>query len=416
MNIMRHSNYLVFWASILLILTLGGCGGSGGSGTNGDLTARQESDFRAGGPRSDDVGPGTGQPVEFSPGNQPTPTPGFQEFLVVLNTEEAIVFELEADSGVLTEKFRQNFGSGSLPYSVDARADGAVYITFTLANQIGHFQIDPQTGSLDLRTTITQFLPEGGAVSPDGRYFYHCEPLITNAGSVHSYSLDLDTGAPTELPGSPLIIPGAVGPQRIFIHPNGRFLYVAERNFGSFYVFEIATNTGALTQIGTPVGITADRAFAFATSPDGNTLFVTGNNSEVTAFAIDQNDGTLSLLSPTFVAQDAQLGEMVVDAVRGVFYVCGYTAGQVEAYRLDADGRPGPAIAGSPFSTSTPETLTMLSNFSGDFLLTTNVGLLNGGTVSCFRIQADGSLSPVPGSPFAAGVGTFDMALVRFPR
>ncbi len=341
---------------------------------------------------------------------------------MALNTEEAIVFELNDNSGALTEVYRENFGTSSLPFAVDARADGALYITFTLASQIGHFQVDPQTGRLLPRTTISQPLPEGGVVSPDGRFYFHCEPDLGSDGSIHAYSLDASTGTPTEIAGSPFVIPGSVIPQRLYIHPNGRFLYVAERGLppgpnGVFYAFEINGTTGGLSQIGSAIPVITPITFAFSTSPNGETLFVSGNNSDVSAFSIDMSSGALTALTPNFVAQDAQLGEMVVDAIRGVFYVCGYTTGQVEAYRLDTSGRPGTAVLGSPFLTSTPNTLTTLINSSGDFLLTTNVGVSpDQGTVSCFRIASDGGLTPVPGSPFAAGVGTFDMALVRLQR
>ncbi len=358
--------------------------------------------------------------LSYQPGPTPSPPPPplFREFLVALNIEEALVFELDANTGILTEVFRENFGADSLPFSVASRADGAVYITFTLADQIGHFQVDPLTGSLEPRTVIARDLPEGGAVSPDGRFYFHCEPRLALDGSVRAYSLDPSTGTPTELPDSPFVIPGSSIPQRIFVHPNGQFLYVAERDSsspnGMFYIFEIDTTTGLLTQVGGPVEITAPRAFAFATSPNGDTLFVCGNDNQVDAFAINQGNGTLTPLQPTFVAQDSQLGEMVVDADNQVFYVCGFTTGQVEAYRLDGNGRPGGPIASSPFPTFTTGTLTTLINSSGDFLITTNTGALpNDGTVSCFRIQPDGNLSPVPGSPFSAGIGTFDMTLVR---
>jgi 6-phosphogluconolactonase (cycloisomerase 2 family) len=186
---------------------------------------------------------------------------------------------------------------------------------------------------------------------------------------------------------------------------------------GVFYVFEIDTDNGTLTQVGAPVSVTASRAFGFATSPDGDILFVSGNDDEVDAFTIDQGDGTLTPLPPTFAAQDAQLGEMVLDVVNEVFYVCGFTSGQVEAYRLDTSGRPSTAIAGSPYPTPTTGTLCTLINSTGEFLLTTNVGVFpDEGTVSCFRILPDGSLSPVPGSPFPAGVGTFDLANVRLEQ
>jgi Lactonase, 7-bladed beta-propeller len=349
---------------------------------------------------------------------QPEPVPVTREFVVVANTQELLVFQLDLETGFLTQVFRQDFGPNSLPFSVDARDDGMVYVTFNLLNRVQQFQMDSQSGALTSRTILNRPLPEGGALSPDQRFFYHCQPLLLNPGSILAYTLDPVTGVPTETSSSPFVIPGAEQPQRIFIHPNGRFLYAAERNAvstsGVFYNYSIDVNTGALTQIGGQILVSAPRAFAFEVSPDGNTLYVTGNANQIDGFTINQANGTLTPISPSFPpGQDSNLAEMVVDSALQVLYVCGFTTGQVEAYRLDASGRPTTPVAGSPYLTSTIGTLTLKRDPSGQFLLATNTGGPVG-TVSVFRIQSDGSLVSAPGSPFTAGVGTFDFDIVRF--
>ena len=340
-----------------------------------------------------------------------------REFVVTANIEQLLVFEIDTDSGVLTQRFLQDFGDTSLPFSVDIRSDGYVYITISFLNRVQQFRLNPSNGSLTPLTTLTALFPEGGALSPDGRFFFQCQPTVFDPGAVLVYSLDPVTGAPTQITGSPFFITGSNQPQRILVHPNGRFLYVAERisplTVGVFYVFEIDQTTGSLTQIGGPVTITSPRAFAFALSPDQNTLYVTGNSSNIDGFTINSTTGALTAISPTFPpANDPQLGEMVVDPTRNIMYVCGTSVGQIEAFNLDGTGRPTSQLSGSPYSTGSTGTLTLKRDPSGQFLIATNTGTA-GGSLSVFKIEADGTLTTVPGSPFPAGTGTFDLDVVQ---
>ncbi len=355
--------------------------------------------------------------LEATSGDPNTPVTTTREFVVAANTEQLIVFELETATGTLTQQFLQDFGDNSLPFSVDIRSDGFVYVNFTFLDRVQQFRLNPSNGSLTPLTSLTRPLPEGGALSPDGRFFFQCQPLLSDPGAVRVYSLDPTTGTPTENPNSPFLIPGANQPQRIFVHPNGRFLYVAERvsplTVGVFYAFEIDATTGDLTQIGGATTITSPRAFAFALSPDQNTLYVSGNSSIIDGFTIDPIDGTLTAVSPAFpTAVDPQLAEMVVDPTANILYVCGTTLGQVEAFNLDGTGRPTTQLTGSPYSTGEIGTLTLKRDPSGDFLIATNTGTATG-SLSVFRIETDGTLTLVPGSPVPAGTGTFDLDVVQ---
>lgn len=354
--------------------------------------------------------------LRFTP---PTPVT-FKEYLVAGNNSELLVFDINLQTGSLTRVQTVQFPENSLPFSVDIRSDGMLYVTFNILGKLIHFSINPTNGALTTRTELDRPVPEGGALTPDGRFYYHCQPDLGTPGAIRIYSLDPVTGTPGEGDISPFIILGADRPQRIFIHPNGRFLYAAERNSGTtngvFYAFSINQTNGELTEIGGPVSISSQRAFAFAVSPDQNTLYVTGNSSQIDAFGINQTTGELTrVVTPFPAAQDTNLGEMVVDSERNILYVCGFNFGKIEAYNLDASGRVTTPLAGSPYDVGTLGTLTLSRDPSGDYLLATSTGTTDTfGSVASFRINADGTLTPAPGSPFEAGRGTFDHDTVQF--
>src|SRR5260370_37547584 len=87
----------------------------------------------------------------------------------------------------------------------------------------------------------------------------------------------------------------------------------------------------------------------------------------------------------------------------------GFPNNTVSAFRVNADGSLT-LIAGSPFSTGgngggsdvDPDKITTSTSRHGSFLY---VGNNNDGTISAFRITpGTGDLTAVPGSPFPAGV------------
>jgi 6-phosphogluconolactonase (cycloisomerase 2 family) len=103
---------------------------------------------------------------------------------------------------------------------------------------------------------------------------------------------------------------------------------------------------------------------------------------------------------------------MVVNPVTNILYICGTTLGQIEAFNLDGTGRPTTPIIGSPFPTGDTGTLTLKRDPSGGYLVATNTGTTTG-SLSVFRIETDGALTLMPGSPVSAGTGTFDLDVVQ---
>jgi 6-phosphogluconolactonase len=173
----------------------------------------------------------------------------------------------------------------------------------------------------------------------------------TNSNTISAFQLDPNTGTLAPLPGSPF----AAGsePEFMTADASGKFLFVANSGSGNVSAFQIAAQTGVLTPApGSP--------FASGSRPEG--------------IAIDP------------------LGKFV--------FVGNQASNSISVFSVATDGSLTP-ISGSPFPSAHPFGLVM--NPSGTILYANNfpdsmAADLN--TVSAFQMAANGSLSPLPGSPF----------------
>ena len=185
----------------------------------------------------------------------------------------------------------------------------------------------------------------------------------TNAGSISAYSIDSQTGALLPVPGSPF--PDPRYPWSIAVDPKGRFAYAINIADDTISAYAIDGNTGALRPVpGSPFpqdpNPNGERPASVAIDPSGKFVFV-GNYyfSTVRAYRIDQNTGALT------------------------------------------------QAPGSPFPAGTnPESVTV--DLNSQFVYVANGYHGGNGTVSAYSIdRTSGSLTPVPGSPFAVPIGGF---------
>jgi 6-phosphogluconolactonase len=129
-------------------------------------------------------------------------------------------------------------------------------------------------------------------------------------------------------------------------------------------------------------------------------LYATSTN-HVLAFTIDQSSGALSA---PLVAAGPNDSIGMVASMNGQLYVSDFLNDVVDGYSINSSSGALTAILSSPFSLGgTPPGAGGLSVFvdSDTFLYATDV---NAGTVAGFLYNpSSGMLTPVPGSPFAAG-------------
>jgi hypothetical protein len=194
-------------------------------------------------------------------------------------------------------------------------------------------------------------------------------------------------------------------------------LVFADTSNNSVDSFSVGLTNGTLTPIqgspfslgtpdGGPVGIAVSpESYLYATEPNGTIVGLT-NNSEVGSFGIPLPGSPY----PAGVAP-AQIAVGETPNV-GVLYASdpGDSTGGILAYTFDSSGALTP-VNGSPFSTlpdSDPSLVFVGSygavgqNVQSQFIL---VSLTNAGKIAVFTMNADGSLTAVPGSPFLAGNG-----------
>jgi 6-phosphogluconolactonase len=194
-------------------------------------------------------------------------------------------------------------------------------------------------------------------------------------------------------------------PTSVVVHPSGNFAYVA--NFGSNDVTKYMRNsaTGAITPLGslapTPVGTAP---VALAIDSKGQFLYVLNQGSasasaSISVFTIDPIRGLLSELpgSPF-----ATTGNPIAFTFSGnnFLYVANGVAGTISAFAVNADGSLS-AVPGSPFTvpgTMQPNLSALVVDPKAGFLYATDFA---NSTVVGFSVQSNGALSNIGGSPFA---------------
>jgi 6-phosphogluconolactonase (cycloisomerase 2 family) len=199
-------------------------------------------------------------------------------------------------------------------------------------------------------------------------------------------------------------------PVSMVVTPNNSLLYVGSATGGIFVYF--INSDGSLTTPSTgsqPAGVLAP---AMAVSPDGQWLIaLDGTTMQLDIFQINASTGALTSLNPpaTYSTTSGtwQPSDVRVSPDGTLIFAALGTAGDVVFTFNTTTG-----IAASSQGLNTGNTQT------GDYgLAVSKTGYLyiarsgtNGG-VAVFSIGSGGSLTPVTGTPFAAGNGTFSVAL-----
>jgi len=216
-------------------------------------------------------------------------------------------------------------------------------------------------------------------MDPSGKFAYVVNvctiqsPGCVPPGTVSAYTIDRTTGALTPVLGSPVTAGG--NSESLAVNPSGKFAYVAN-DIGTISAYSIDSNTGALTPIpGSPFAATGITPVWVAVDPSGK-------------FA--------------YVANYCGVGPC--------------SQGTVSAYTINTTTGALTPVPGSPLAAGTaPNTVAV--DPSGKFVYVTNECAVNFcasgiGSVSAYAINgASGALSPVSGSPFAAGVRPHSLAI-----
>lgn len=230
-----------------------------------------------------------------------------------------------------------------------------------------------------------------------------CEGQPPVQGSVSAYAIDATSGVLTQIAGSPF--PAGLSSDSVIVDPTGQFVYVANHDSNDVSAYSIDPTSGTLTPIpgapfpagAGPHGVTVD--------PTGQFVYVANElSNNVAAYTIDPRSGALSSISGSPFPAGSGPHAVVVDRSGQFVYVANHDSNNVSAYSIklwdDARGALTP-IPGSPFAAGIgPHGVTV--DPTDRFVYVAN-HLSN--NVSAYKVarrgRARGALVPISGSPFA---------------
>jgi len=240
-------------------------------------------------------------------------------------------------------------------------------------------------------------------------FLYASDPQNASGPSLDAWTIDTTTGVLTTLAGSPFALGASAHPNGLAVVQNlssgGPFLYVADA--GQIDAFVVNNGTGALTSVpgspfpsGTNLYLAADPADPFLFAADEDTP------GGVFAFAINPATGALTSVpgSPFLIGsptQPVQTGQILVDFLGLFVYVTLPETGQVAGFSINTTTGGLTPIPGSPFAAGSGAFAMVATN--NELLYVANPG---GNSISGYSInQTTGALTPAASSPFtAAGV------------
>jgi len=291
-----------------------------------------------------------------------------------------------------------------------------VLTTNSVQNRVCVHLSDPETGVLT-PVSGSPFSTGGTsaqriAMDPAGEFVFVVNGISNN---VSVFSFDLDSGALTPVPGSPF----AAGsqPGDVVTDGNGRFLYVASSLTNSISAYSINRSTGALTPIaGSPFTmgnilwrVEADPLGRFLYAMDSQRLFVLsiGASGALAPVAGSPLDLRIPNGGPSAIAADPS-GQFLLVTQTTVSIGPSDT---LASYRVNADGSLN--LVASPVALGAgarPSSVAV--DPGGQWVYVANrFSNANASTAGFSLHPSTGILTPIPGSPFQAGVSPLDVAV-----
>jgi 6-phosphogluconolactonase (cycloisomerase 2 family) len=200
--------------------------------------------------------------------------------------------------------------------------------------------------------------------------------------------------------------------------PIGPFIFMVGQTSDNIITFK-GSNSGAISPSTTAstghapsavtlLGLSTFQMSLFVTNSASNTVTVLNLDSTTgaaTPAGITANTGT----NPMDIALRGPVG----NGDFGAIYVLNRGSNSISGFRVTDTAGHLAELPGSPFATQTnPQALVVTSFGTSSTNITNFVYVANGtlGTISGFKINADGSLTELAGSPFAAGTNISALA------
>jgi 6-phosphogluconolactonase len=358
------------------------------------------------------------------------PPPPERQFLYATSAGHILAFTLDQSSGALGAPVTIAGPNQSTGMTATVTL-GHLYVSDFLNDAVDGFSINSSTGTLTAVTGSPFSLPgtppgAGGltTIVSGGSYLYATD---INAGTVAGFNFVSPTGKLTPVPGSPFPA-GDTPVQAAQAGIGNQFLYVSNLNdsAGGISGFSIDPSTGTLSPIpGSPfpAGLPGSFPGPSALISNGNFLYValvgtTSANNKIAAFAIDPSSGTLTAVpgSPFATGRDPLYMAFVPVTLVGLqafLYTANVQDDTISAFTANDNTGVLTPVSGSPYAAGT-SVGGLATAVQGSFFL--YAADPQAKTVTAYTYDGNtGALSPLPGSPFPAGNAPTLLTVAQVP-
>ena len=194
--------------------------------------------------------------------------------------------------------------------------------------------------------------------------------------------------------------------------PISGFAYVANSAAASLSAYAINGTTGALSPLASISTGAQSRPYSIAVTPNRKFLYVADEvNSTVLAFTVDAVTGLLTAVAGGPVAAVSNTWGITVDPTGNFLYAGsggGVSNRGISAYAINSLTGALTPIAGSPFAAGYGN-YSITSTPNGQFIYVVNN---SDSTISGYALNGTtGALTPLAGSPFAAAAGVYALTI-----
>ena len=291
-----------------------------------------------------------------------------------------------------------------------------LYVANQAANTVAGFNVDHTTGVLTpvgtalpptpvcpVTTPAACLSPVSLGINSAGTFLF-----VLNQGSstvpanISIFSIDT-RGILTPIAGSPFSFASLIAPnpQSLVMSPTAGLVYVSNGASGNISAFTIGAN-GTLTEVaGSPFTAGANIA-GLLIDPKGQFLYAADpGSSRIAAFSIAAS-GVLSPVAGSPFAADLGPVALAEDSTGTFVFSANQAGASMNVFKVASGALTpvGPSVPLVSSGTPSPDFVTI--DVTNTFVYVANQGTRN---ISGFTIHPDGTLTPLPNSPFPQVVG-----------
>jgi 6-phosphogluconolactonase len=277
-----------------------------------------------------------------------------------------------------------------------------VYIANQAANSIGAFAIGTGTLTAVANSPVaTTYKPLTMVVNPANTLLY-----VGATTGIFVYFINSDGSLTTPSTGSQ---PAGVYATSLAVSPDGQWLIGLDATTQQLDLFQINATTGALTSVNQPATYSATSGTWQPTlvrfSPDGTLIFAALGTAGDVVFTFNTTTG-VAASSQTLATGNVATGDygLAVDPKTAYVYIArSGTNGGVAVYSIGSGGALTP-VTGSPFAAGNG-TYSVQLDSTGTYVYGANRtdGTVSGYTITPGTTAAALTLKPLSGSPYASG-------------